>query len=137
MMDDPEAAARAGLRRSLLIYTLLFATAAAVVVYIAQSGAEGAGYVTLSVVGVVALLLGYQVTQHWRDLRAPLTESTGVIQRKWTRADLIIAWNSYYIAVNRTVFRIGPLDYTEVAEAMYVKVVHFPHTNNVVSVHRV
>lgn len=135
-MDDPEAAARAGLRRSLLIYTLLFATAAAVVVYIAQSDAQGAGYVTLSIVGVVALLLAYQVIQHLRDLRAPLAESVGVIQRKWSRADLVIAWNSYYIAVNRTVFRIGPLDYAEVEEDMYVKVVHFPNTNNVVSVHR-
>ena len=136
-MDDPEASARAALRRSLLIYTLLFATAVAVVIYIAQTGEQGAAYVTLSIVGVVALLLGYQVLQHWRDLRAPLTESVGIIQRKWTRADLIIAWNSYYIAVNRTVFRIAPLDYAEVAEEMYVKIVHFPNTNNVVSVHRV
>lgn len=136
-MEEPEVAARAGLRRSLLIYTLLFATAVAVVVFIVQSGVQGAAYVTVSVVGVVALLLGYQVVQHYRDLRAPLTESVGVIQRKWSRADLVIAWQSHYIVVNRTVFRISPLDFAEVSEDTYVKIVHFPNTNNVVSVHRV
>ena len=134
-MADPESAARAGLRRSLVIYVLLFGTAVSVVYYIAQNAAAGAAYVTLSVVGIVALLLGYQVVQHYRDLRAPLTESEGVVLRKWSRADLVIAWNSYYITVNRTVFRIDVLDFTEVREEMYVKIVHFPHTNNVVSVH--
>lgn len=134
-MQDPEPAARASLVRSLIIYTLLFAVDALVVYYIVASGEGGAAYVTMSIVAVVGLLLGYQAVQHYRDLRTPLAESVGVVQRKWTRADLIIAWNSYYVTVDRTVFRVRPEDYIHLDEAMYVKVVHFPNTLNVVSIH--
>jgi hypothetical protein len=80
-------------------------------------------------------MLLYQVVQHARDLRAPLAESEGMVTRKWKNADLIIAWDSYYIRVDRYVFRIKPEQYIEVRENSYVKVVHFPHTLNVVSIH--
>ena len=134
-MQDPESSARAGLVRSIAIYAALLATDLLVVFYIARSDPQGAAFVTLSIVGVVGLLLAYQVVQHYRDLRSPLAESVGIVQRKWKRADLIIAWDSYYIIVDRMVFRVRPEDYIQVDEAMYVKVVHFPHTMNVVSVH--
>jgi hypothetical protein len=91
--------------------------------------------VTLSIVALVGLLLAYQTVQHLRDLSAPLAESEGAIVRKWTRADMIIAMQSYYITVDRVVFRVKPEDYIHLSEAMYVKVVHFPNTLTVVSVH--
>lgn len=136
-VQDPESSARASLFRSLLTYTALF-TADIVVLYWVVANRAGPGaFVTISIVGVVGLLLGYQVWQHLRDLRAPLAESTGVVQRKWSRADLVIAWHSYYLTVERTVFRVQPEDYLNVDEGMYVKVVHFPHTLNVVSIHEI
>ena len=62
-------------------------------------------------------------------------ESEGLVVRKWKRADLIIAWDSYYLTVDRTVFRVKPEDWIQVREDAYVKVVHFPNTLNVVSIH--
>lgn len=136
-MDDPEAAARKSLTRSLITYGALLAADLLVLYYIASRGSGGASYVTFSVVGVVGLLLLYQVIQHVRDLDVPLAETDGVVLRKWSRADLIIAWNSYYMAVDRTVFRITPLQFAELREEKFVKVVHFPNTLNVVSIHEI
>ncbi len=134
-MADPESSARSSLRRSTLIYTLLLIADLVVIAYIVAGASSGGAIVTLSVVGVVGLLLAYQVLQHLRDLNASLVESAGVVQRKWTRADLIIAMQSYYLTVDGTVFRVKPEDHLMVDMGMYVKVVHFPHTLNVVSVH--
>ncbi len=136
-MIDPEPAARASLFRSMLIYTALLIPDLAVVYYIATTSEQGAAFVTLSFFGVVGVLLAYQVWQHYRDLRSPLAESEGVVQRKWSRADLIIAWHSYYVAVERMIFRLQPEDYIHLDEGMYVKVVHFPNTLNVVSIHEI
>jgi xanthosine utilization system XapX-like protein len=133
--QDPEPAARAALRRAMITYLALFGVDLLVVYYIVANGDSGGAYVTLSIVGLVGLLLAYQALQHVRDMSAPLAESEGPITRKWTRADLIVAMQSYYITVDRTVFRVKPEDYLDLTEAMYVKVVHFPNTLTVVSVH--
>lgn len=119
----------------MFIYALLLIADAIVVSYIVANGESGGAYVTVLVVGLVGLLLAYQVLQHVRDLNSRLAETEGVIMRKWTRADLIIAMQSYYIIVGRTVFRVKPEDYIHLAEQRYVKVVHFPNTLTVVSVH--
>ena len=134
-MDDPVAAARASLRRGALAYGALLAADVAVATYIVDARAGGAAFVTLSFVVVVGLLLVYQVAQHVRDFEARLVETDGVVVRKWKRADLIIAMDSYYLTVGRTVFRLRPEVWIQVDEGMYVKVVHFPHTLTVVSVH--
>ena len=134
-MEEPEASARASLRRSGLIYAILLIADLVVIAYILAGASSGGAIVTLSVVGVVGLLLAYQVLQHIRDLNAPLAESEGAVQRKWTRADLIIAMQSYYVTVDGTVFRLKPEDHLLVDVGMFVKVVHFPHTLNVVSIH--
>ena len=102
--------------------------------FIATNGPQGVGYVTLAIVAVVGLLLAYQVWMQFRDLGAPLAESEGVVQRKWSRADLIIAWHSYYVAVDRRMFRLQPEDHVMIDEEMYVKIVHFPRTLHVVSI---
>lgn len=134
-MPDPEYVARNGLFRSLLIYAVFLAADISVIAYVASQGISGPAYVTTSIVVVVGLLLLYQVVQHVRDLRAPLAESEGLVLRKWKNADLVIVWDSYYIRVERTVFRIKPELYIDVRDDAYVKVVHFPHTLNVVSIH--
>ena len=152
-MEDPESAARASLFRSMIIYGALLLPTLAVLVWIATSNPTGFAYFSMSVAGVVALLLGYQAFAHYRDMRAPLAESEGVVQRIWSRADLIIAWHSYYVAVDvgvdRKLFRLQPEDYVLLEDRfrtlaqidppieMYVKVVHFPTTLNVVSVHEI
>jgi hypothetical protein len=134
-VPDPESAARASLIRSLVIYGAFLVADVVVIAWVLSVGIQGAAYVTTTIVGVVGLLLAYQVVQHVRDLRAPLAESEGTVTRKWKNADLIIAWDSYYIRVDRAVFRIKPEHFLDVRENSYVKVVHFPNTLNVVSVH--
>jgi hypothetical protein len=148
-VQDPESAARSSLFRNMIIYGVLFLPTLAVVVWIATSNPTGFAYFSMSVAGVVALLLGYQTFAHYRDMRSPLVESEGVVQRIWSRADLIIAWHSYYVAVDRKVFRLLPEDYVQLEDRfrqlgrldppveLYVKVVHFPATLNVVSVHEI
>ncbi len=136
-MQDPESAARASLRRSLLFYLAFLMLDLLAVYYIAASDPGGAGYVTLTIVAIVGVLLAMQVWMHVRDLGSPMAETDGTVQRKWTRADLIIVWNSYYINVERRVFRLQPEDHVLLNEGMYVKIVHFPRTLHVVSVHEV
>ena len=135
--QGPEPAARASLRRSTFIYSLLLAVDVVVLSFIVASGASGGAYVTLAIIGLVGLLLGYHVLQHVRDLGAPLAESEGLVTRKWTRADLIVALQSYYVLVERVVYRVRPEDFIHLEEGMFVKIVHFPHSLNVVSVHEV
>jgi len=134
-VHDFEPAARSSLLRGTFFYLLLTVADAVVCYYIFTNRQSGAAFITLSLVGAVGILLAYQTLQHARDIGAPLAETEGAIARKWQRADLIIAWQSYYVAVNRVVFRINPEDYVMVDEGMYVKVVHFAHTLGVVSVH--
>ncbi len=121
----------------MLFYVAFFALDALALYYIASSGPGGAGYVTLTIVGAIGLLLAFQIWMHIRDMGSPLAESEGVVHRKWVRADLIIVWHSYYINVERRVFRLAPEDHVMLDEGMYVKVVHFPRTLHVVSVHEV
>jgi hypothetical protein len=133
----------------MIIYGALLLPTLAVLSWIAASEPSGFAYFSMSIAGVVALLLGYQVFAHYRDTRAQLVESEGVVQRIWSRADLIIAWHSYYVTVDRKVFRLQPEDYVQIEDRfralsrldppieLYVKVVHFPMTLNVVSVHEV
>lgn len=134
-MDDRVAAARSSLRNTALVYSLFLVVAIVVAVYIVVSAVSGAAYVTLSFVVIVGLLLAYQVVQHLRDFGARLAESDGVVQRKFRRADLIIFMDSYYLTVAGTVFRLRPEDWIHIEEGERVKVVHFPHTLTVVSVH--
>jgi hypothetical protein len=121
----------------MLFHAALLALDALVIYYLVASGPGGAGYVTLTIVGAVGVMLAYQVWIHARDLGSPLAESEGMVQRKWSRADMIIAWHSYYITVARRVFRLEPEDHIMVDEGMVVKIVHFPRTLHVVSVHEV
>jgi len=134
-VDDPAPGARASLYRTAAIYAALLAADIVVIVYILIVRTGGAAFVTLSFVVIVGLLLAYQVVQHVRDFGARLAESDGVVARKWKRADLVIAWDSFYLTVGRTVFRVRPEDWIHIDEGQYVKVVHFPHTLTVVSVH--
>ena len=134
----------------MVIYTALLMPALAVLVWIATSDPKGFAYFSMSVAGLVALLLGYQVLAHYRDLRSPLVETEGLVTRVWSRADLVIAWHSYYVSIEcnpvagaapvRKLLRLQPEEYVHLEDrfrstsqldppgTMYVKVVHFPMT---------
>lgn len=135
-MDDREASVRASVRRGAILYALLFVADALVFYLILVNRQSPGAFFSLFLVGAVGLLLGYQFVQYARDVGAPLAESEGIVTRKWQRAELLIAWQSYYVTIERTVFRVRPEDYLELTEGRLVKVVHLPHTLNIVSIHQ-
>jgi hypothetical protein len=145
-VEEPESVARASLFRSMVVYSALLLAAIAFITWLATLGGA---FIAVAIAGAIALLIAYQVVQHYRDLRGRLTESEGVVTRVWSRADLVIAFHSYYVTVGRTVYRLRAEDYVpledrwrqleraEPPHELYVKVVHFPHTLNAVSVHEI
>ena len=131
---EREARGRGGLRRGVLLYLAMTAVAVTICVLVFIHRASNGAFITIVIVGGIGLLFAFQTLQHIRDLTHPLARTEGAIAKKWQKADLIIAWQSYYIALNRKMFRIDPHDYIMVDEGMRVTVEYFPHTLNVVAV---
>lgn len=135
-MTAPETVAkgRRALARGVLLYAVLTSADAAVVWYIVSRGVQGIGYVSLTLVSLFGLLLLSQLLSHARDLRSNPVETEGPILRKWHRAELLIAWPSYFILIERRIFRIEPQDFIMLKEGQHVRVSHFRHTMNVLEV---
>lgn len=140
---------RTALVRSALFYTPLFALTLIGIVSILLGLFDGG--VLLLIIGIVgAFLFGYQSIQSLRDLRVhQLSVTQGPVSRIWSKMDLFIS-RSYYINVNRNIFRIPLQSYWDLREEakrmradgtdddyrIEVRVEHYPHTGNVVSVER-
>ncbi|MCH8920724.1 MAG: hypothetical protein IIA23_08490 [Chloroflexi bacterium] len=126
--------ARATVLRSLLLFTpFLLVVLVALTLLLrstADEGASGGRIVALVLVGLVALLLVYQVVQSVRDLFSRTVETIGRVERRWSRSNLLRFRNGY-IVVERNVFRL-PLDrFAEVDLGDTVRIVHYPHTATV------
>ena len=135
-LEEAYRAARSSLRRTVLVFTPLFLLSLAgigiIIFNLAREGASGL-IITLVLLLLAAFLTGHQSIQSLRDLRSSPTVSSGLIDRKWSRADLFIL-RSYYIYVDRSVFKVTPLIYSELEEGDTVSVNHYPHTNTVIAV---
>ena len=135
-LEEAYRAARSSLRRTVLVFTPLFLLSLAgigiIIFNLAREGASGL-IITLVLLLLAAFLTGHQSIQSLRDLRSSPTVSSGLVDRKWSRADLFVM-RSYYIYVDRSVFKVTPLIYTELEEGDTVSVNHYPHTNTVISV---
>lgn len=133
-MATTRPAAWGAVLRSALLFTPFFAlTLTGLSVLLAEALNEGfrAGQVVaISILGFVSLLFGYQVVQSVRDLFSGVVETTGVVERRWSRNDFFLFRNSY-IFVARNVFRLEAEQYIEVGLGDRVRVVHFPHTSTV------
>ena len=135
-LEEAYRAARSSLRRTVLVFTPLFLLSLAgigiIIFNLAREGASGL-IITLVLLLLAAFLTGHQSIQSLRDLRSSPTVSSGLVDRKWSRADLFIL-RSYYIYVDRSVFKVTPLIYSELEEGDTVSVNHYPHTNTVIAV---
>jgi len=135
-LEEAYRAARSSLRRTALVFTPLFLLSLAgigiIIFNLAREGASGL-IITLVLLLLAAFLTGHQSIQSLRDLRSSPTVSGGLVDRKWSRADLFIL-RSYYIYVGRSVFKVTPLIYSELEEGDTVSVNHYPHTNTVIAV---
>lgn len=126
--------ARTTVLRSALLFTPFLAVALVVLGFIVRDAvAEGVALgdtVGMVLVGFVVLLLGYQVVQAVRDLFTRPVETTGLVERHWSRNDYFIFQNSY-IFVGRDVFRLTPEQSLDVELGDTVRVLHYPHTSTV------
>lgn len=126
--------ARGAVLRSALLFTPFLLVTMGVFGFIVQDivvdGSSGGRIVALVLIGSVAALLTYQVVQSARDLLTQPVETTGLVERTWSRHDFFIFRNDY-IFVERDVFRIEPEQALDVEPGVMVRIVHFPHTNTV------
>ena len=149
MTKTTESSPRAGLIRTAIFYTPLFLLT--LVSFLAMLiGVLDGGIVLLVIAGIATFLFGYQSIQSLRDLRANRTATTqGPVNRIWSKMDFFIS-RSYYISVGRSIFRIPIQAYWDLREEakrmradgsdedyrIEVRVEHYPHTGNVISVER-
>jgi len=124
---------RVALVRGLLMYMLLLAVDTLLIWYIVASGPRGLGWVTLSAITVLGVLVAFQVWLHARDLQSEVVVTEGEVLRMFTRAELIVAWQSHYVQIEKRIFRVRPEDYIFLKEGMPARVTHFPHTLNVIA----
>lgn len=143
------ASARAGLIRTAVIYTPLFLLTLVATLMMLIGGWYG-GPVLLVLAIVAVFLFGYQSVQSLRDLREQSTRSTrGPVTRIWSKRDMFVT-RSYYINVERAIFRIPVESYWDLREEakrmradgsdadywIEALVEHYPHTGNVVGLER-
>ena len=140
---------RGALLRSAILFTPLFLASLLMTLAILAGVFDGG--IILLVLGVIlSLLFGYQAIQALRDLRANRLDLTqGPVTRIWSKMDLFVT-RSYYINVNRNIFRIPLQAYWDLREEakrmradgtdednrIEVRVEHYPHTGNVTKVER-
>ena len=133
-MATTRPSARAAVLRSALLFTPFLAVTLVALVFIirdtAEEGASRGPIIGLVLVGSVAVLLTYQVVQSVRDLFSHLVETTGLVERRWSRSDFFLFRNSY-IFVEKNVYRLAPELFLDIDLGDTVRVVHYPHTGAV------
>jgi hypothetical protein len=144
-----QSSARASVIRTAVFYTPLFIATLAVILLILIGVWDG-GPVLLVIMGILAILFGFQSIQSLRDLRSELKTTRGPVLRIWTKADIPLITRSHYISVGGQFFSVAPdvhFDLKEEIKRMRaagiedeyyieVEVLHYPHTGTVQSVTR-
>lgn len=130
----PTLTPRTRLIRDAMIYTPLFALTGGIAVLMLV-GAVDFAVVAFVLLAGMGFLFGYQSIQSWRDLAKRPVEVSGPIGRRWSKRDAFVA-KSYYIAVNKAIFRIPVENYLELQKGDTVLLHAYPHTGTVVSVER-
>lgn len=124
--------ARTMVLRSALLFTPFLLVALAALTFVAldavDGGWSGGSIVATMLIGLISLLLAFQVLQSLRDLVARPVETVGPVEKRWSRSDMFLFRNSY-VFVGRDVFRLPPD--ADVATGDLVRVTHYPHTATV------
>ena len=122
--------ARTAIVRSVLLFSPFLAIVVAAFMALVIGGASGGAIVGLVIVGLVTLLLAYQVVQSLRDLLTHATETEGRVERHWSRHEFFI-FRSSYIFVKGDVYRLSAEQELEVKLGNMVRIRHYPHTGTV------
>ncbi len=133
-MAETRPSAWAAVLRSTLMFTpfllIVLAILALLVKDTAEQGTSAGRIVAMVLVGSVTLLLAYQVVQSLRDLFSRPVETTGLVERRWSRSDFFL-FRSSYVFVGRNVYRLRPEQFIDVDLGDTVRIVHYPHTGAV------
>lgn len=114
------------------IFAALLALATALLVE-AVTGGSGAWF-GFALSALIGLLSGSLALIHWRDLFSAPTETTGMIQRKWRKADFLFFFPGHYVKVGKRVFRVRKDIYLEMPEpGGWIYAEHYPHSNALVA----
>ncbi|MEZ4553541.1 MAG: hypothetical protein AB7L91_04965 [Dehalococcoidia bacterium] len=92
--------------------------------------------IAATILALIALAVVFQSVAALRDLRAQPTATSGMVRRAWTKGMFLGFIRSHYILVQRAVFDISIVSYTQLAEGDEVEVRHWPHTKTVIEVRK-
>lgn len=125
-------AVRAGIMRAAVLWTPLGLAAAGAFVYFLidrafRGGESGSTWFLVVVLGLLALLFGYQAVQSVLDLFTQPRKRRGRVTRMWSRRDSLVA-KTYYLRVDRQILRADAHGIAGVREGDWVEVTYFPHS---------
>jgi hypothetical protein len=127
--------ARRSVIRSATVWTPVFVLAAALSVWLAIVALRDSpsAWISFAITALIALLSGVSAFGALRDLYAEPMETTGPIDRKWRKSDILL-FRGHYLLIQRRVFRIPREIYDAMPDAGgEVRVEHYPHTNALIS----
>ena len=87
----------------------------------------------LTIGGAISFALWFESIAALRDLRASPVTTSGDIQRTWTKARMLFFGRVRYLLVEGRVFEVHPVAFSELEAEDTVEVVHWPHTNVLVT----
>lgn len=138
-LDDPELqreakarAVRAGILRSAVLWVpVALVTAGAFLFFFVDrafaGGDRGSTWFLVAVLGLLALLFGFQAVQSVLDLAAKPRTRTGRVTRIWSRRDSLVL-KTYYVRVDRQILRADAHAIAGVREGDWVEVTYYPHS---------
>ncbi|MDA0364672.1 MAG: hypothetical protein O3B31_08375 [Chloroflexi bacterium] len=129
---------RRRLVRTMLLYTpgAVIATTLFLVAGLSLlTGNVGAIFATV-IVGLIAFAVDYEALSAARDLRSEPRVTEGHVLRKWSKGRVAFLGRVHYVLIGRSVFEVGPIAASELTAGDQVRIVHWPHTNGVISIHR-
>ncbi len=126
---------RAGLVRKAIIHTPAAAGALLFTAIALLSLLQGnlGSLIGLVIVGGLAFALSFEAIAALRDLRSVPVTTSSRVARLWSKSRVIFFGRVHYLLVERRVFEIGPVAEAELREGDEVEIVHWPHTNSLVS----
>ncbi|MFN8584147.1 MAG: hypothetical protein U0446_02310 [Dehalococcoidia bacterium] len=92
--------------------------------------------IAATVLALIAVAVVYQSFAALRDLGSQPVATTGMVRRAWTKGMFLGFIRSHYILVQRAVFDISIVSYTQLNEGDEVEVRHWPHTKTVIEVRK-
>ncbi|MDP6605149.1 MAG: hypothetical protein QF664_02645 [Dehalococcoidia bacterium] len=91
----------------------------------------------LTIMGLVSFAVGFEASAAMRDLRKEPTTTRGEALRVWSKGRFLFLGRVYYVLVSGRVFELSREAYGSIEYGDNLEIVHWPHTNVVVTLHLV